>query len=151
MRRLTKAVVPFHGRGSSTGRRRRGVTIVMPLAACVVAALITASLVQLARIQRQHLALQERRVQAVWYLESGLQRAVALRRTNVDFVGDEWTPPGSEPAHGPSVRIQSRILPFGEGDSRVRVECVVSIATQTENPVVLDGARTASVENTNQE
>jgi hypothetical protein len=70
--------------------RRSGLVSVAVLIALFVIGLVCAGLLKVAFARRAEVAMNERRVQAEWLAESGLDRAVARLKASVDYAGETW-------------------------------------------------------------
>lgn len=78
---------------SSTPHDRRGVTTVAVLICFVVLALVVASLVKLGVAYRDQVRTAERRLQAEWLAEAGVDRALARLSHDADYEGETWEIP----------------------------------------------------------
>ena len=72
--------------------RRNGVALIVAIVCLTLTAAITVSLVRLALASHQQVAREHWRLQSVWLAESGLSRAAARWRTDVDYSGEDWAP-----------------------------------------------------------
>ncbi len=73
------------------GRRKpRGVAIVPVLVCFVLVMMITGVLLQLVRTERLQSQGEERRLQAEWLAEAGLERASARLARNRQYKGETW-------------------------------------------------------------
>ena len=80
---------------SHTIHRRRGAVIVPVLVCFVLIMLICAALVQLVFVERGVTRQDERRLQAEWLAEAGLERAAAKLSRNRGYAGETWDIPAS--------------------------------------------------------
>ena len=92
-----------------------------------VASVVFMSLVRLAVAERGALQLEGWRVQAVWLVESGLQRAAARLAADAEYEGETWRIP-AEALAGPDgavVEIEVQALPQEprRRSVRVRADC----------------------------
>ncbi len=71
-------------------RPRRGVIAVMMLACLLVAALMGAAIVTQSLMARRLAADEERRLQADWLAESGLERAAVRLAADPSYAGETW-------------------------------------------------------------
>jgi type II secretory pathway component PulK len=96
--------------GSPTTSRRPGAVLAAVLAALVVALAICGALLQTAVAERQQLRVIERRAQAVWLAESGLERAAARLAADTAYRGERWAISAGELGgpHGAIVEIEVR-------------------------------------------
>jgi Tfp pilus assembly protein PilV len=72
-------------------RRRTGAAVLVAMICLLVVSMLGASLLKVASVQRQQLRQSQRRLQAQWLAESGLERASARLRANLDYAGETWT------------------------------------------------------------
>jgi hypothetical protein len=70
---------------------RRGVLTVAALVCLLAVMLIAAGVLRLVRSERGLLQNEERRLQADWLVESGLERAVARLGTEPTYRGETWS------------------------------------------------------------
>src|SRR5690349_24829298 len=70
--------------------RRRGIVSVAIIVCLVVLTMICGALLKAGLVERRLIADQERRLQAEWLAESGLQRALARLATSADYAGETW-------------------------------------------------------------
>jgi len=71
-------------------RHRRALTTVAVLVCLVVITLIVAALLKVGLAQRNQIRSSERKLQAEWLAESGLDRALARLAADGDYSGEEW-------------------------------------------------------------
>ena len=69
---------------------RRGMTIVAVLVCLLVVMLLGAALLRVALAERDSNRDQERRLQAEWLVESGLERARARLTADASYAGETW-------------------------------------------------------------
>jgi Tfp pilus assembly protein PilX len=69
---------------------RRGMIAVAVLVCLLVATMIGASLIRLAQTQRATIRAEERRLQADWLAESGMERAAGRLAVDPDYRGETW-------------------------------------------------------------
>jgi hypothetical protein len=72
-------------------RPRRGITVVAVLMCLIVVMLIGAALLKIALAQRGINRDLERRLQAEWLVESGINRALARIAADRDYTGETWS------------------------------------------------------------
>jgi type II secretory pathway component PulK len=78
---------------SKTRQRKkpaRGMTAVAVLVCLIIMTMITGAILKVSLAQRDQLRAQERRLQAEWLAESGIQRALARLDTEPDYRGETW-------------------------------------------------------------
>jgi type II secretory pathway pseudopilin PulG len=69
---------------------RRGMTVVALLICLILITLISAAILKLSTAQREFVRAQERRLQAEWLVESGVERCLAGLAANRDYAGETW-------------------------------------------------------------
>jgi hypothetical protein len=69
---------------------RRALTSIAVILCLIVITLIGAALLKVCLAQRAAAAMDERRLQAEWLAESGLDRAVARLSADASYTGEEW-------------------------------------------------------------
>lgn len=69
---------------------RRGVAMIVAMICLFSIAMLGATLLRLAVVQYRQTRQDQRRLQAEWLAESGLQRAVARLRAEANWSGDVW-------------------------------------------------------------
>ena len=69
---------------------RRGVALLTAIVCLAVIAVICGSLIRVVHAQRQQTRLEERKLQAEWLAESGLERAAAKLADSQDYSGETW-------------------------------------------------------------
>jgi type II secretory pathway component PulK len=75
---------------SRTARPRRGMLAIAILVCLIVLALIAGALLRIGAAQRDEVRAQERRLQAEWLAEAGLQRAMARLDADPEYTGETW-------------------------------------------------------------
>jgi Tfp pilus assembly protein PilX len=70
---------------------RRGLTAVAVLVCLLIVTLISAALLKVGVARRGELKVQERRVQAEWLAQAGLDRALHRLTASRDYAGERWT------------------------------------------------------------
>jgi hypothetical protein len=83
---------------------RRGAALVTAIVALAIVGAVSASMLSSAVRRREHWQLAERRAQADWLLHSGIQRAVARRTAEPQYIGENWQP---LPLSSVSIRVTS--------------------------------------------
>jgi Tfp pilus assembly protein PilX len=76
--------------------RRPGAVTVAVLVCLVVAAMIGGALLRTGFVQRRRIQMEERRLQALWLAESGLERAAARLADAPDYRGETWEVPAAD-------------------------------------------------------
>ena len=77
-------------------RRRPGVVTVAVLIGLVLVALIGGALLRTGLVQRRQIQMEERRLQAEWLAESGLERAAARLAGAPAYCGETWEVPAAD-------------------------------------------------------
>jgi Tfp pilus assembly protein PilX len=72
-------------------RQSRGLTVVAVLVCLVILTLLSGAALKIALAQRELARAHERRLQAGWLVESGLERAVARLTRDHSYRGETWT------------------------------------------------------------
>jgi Tfp pilus assembly protein PilV len=104
--------------------RRRGLVMFAVLVCLVLIAMISGVLLKVAAAQRETLRIEERRLQAEWLVESGLERAVARLSQSADYKGETWELSADDlggPAPG-LVKIEVKTIESQPTRRRVRVQ-----------------------------
>ena len=74
-----------------TGRRSRGLTVVVVLVCLIIITLVSGTVLKIGLAQRELARAQERRLQAEWLAESAAQRALAHLAVDSKYTGETWT------------------------------------------------------------
>ena len=113
-------------------RKRRGVVIVPVLVCFVLIMLICAALVQLVFAERGINRQEERRLQAEWLAEAGLDRAAARLSRARDYTGESWEIPAKELGGHDAARVNIAVeTPKGQtGHRRVTVRADYPLAAE---------------------
>jgi type II secretory pathway component PulK len=69
----------------------RGMTVVAVLVCLIIVTLISGAVLKVSVAQRELARSQERRLQAEWLAESGVERATARLGGDRDYVGETWS------------------------------------------------------------
>jgi type II secretory pathway component PulK len=72
-------------------RSSRGLTVVAVLVCLIIITLVSGSVLKIGLAQRELARAHERRLQAEWLAESGVQRALARLSTDRDYTGETWS------------------------------------------------------------
>jgi len=91
-------------RRSSNPQRRRGLTTVAVLICLLVLGLICGVLVKLGVAYRDRVRTEERRLQAEWLAEAGVDRALARLARDPEYAGESWEIPADALALATSQR-----------------------------------------------
>jgi Tfp pilus assembly protein PilV len=76
--------------------RRRGLVSVAVLIGLIIIGMICAGLLKVALARRSEAASEERRFQAEWLAESGLERASSRLAASADYAGETWEVPAAD-------------------------------------------------------
>ena len=76
--------------------RPRGAVLAVVMVAILVILIIGTSMIRLGWLQRRQTTIEERRAQAQWLAESGLERAWAMLQKSADYQGETWKIPSAE-------------------------------------------------------
>jgi Tfp pilus assembly protein PilX len=109
---------------SLTPSRRRGLVSVAVLIGLIIIGLICAGLLKVALARRAEVAIEERRLQAGWLAESGLERASSRLAASGDYSGETWEIPAEELGGRGSARVVIAIerIPDHADRRKVRVQ-----------------------------
>ncbi len=77
-------------------RPRRGMTVVALLICLILVTLISAAILRVSAAQREFIRAQERRLQAEWLVESGVERCRASLADNREYAGETWLLSGDD-------------------------------------------------------
>ena len=81
---------------------RRGLVLIVVMGCLAVVTLICGVLLKLTLSEQRQSRVQERRLQAEWLAESGVERAVAKLSDSTGYTGEIWEPAAWESAPGDS-------------------------------------------------
>jgi Tfp pilus assembly protein PilX len=101
--------------------RRRGVTMVIVLAALMVVVIVAVALVRLAVSQSKRARLVTEQVQADWLVEAGFERAWARLQSNAEYQGETWEIEAQDLAGKPAV-VSIAILPGKSDETRLAIQ-----------------------------
>ena len=88
---------------SNASRGRHGLVSVAVLIALIVIAIVAAALLKVALSRRAEVGMEERRLQAGWLAESGVERALARLSASGEYPGESWEiPPEDLGGRGPA-------------------------------------------------
>jgi Tfp pilus assembly protein PilX len=118
MRRTSLAVSRF-----PEGHHRRGAALLLVVIAVVISAMVVATLAQTAITQRRQMLREQRRAQAFWLMESGIDRALAHLNRDPQYRGEDWhvSAPGQPEPQPALVHIQIAAVPDQPQQRRVEV------------------------------
>ena len=113
-----------HRSGSNDSFRRPGLVSVAVLIALIIIAIIGAGLLKVALARRAEVQVEERRLQAEWLAESGVERALARLSASGDYAGENWEIPSEDlGGRGPAtVAIQVNRAADQPDHRKVRVQ-----------------------------
>jgi type II secretory pathway component PulK len=100
------------------------VAVLLGLVLLVVIAIVAGTMIQGGASRRRQLILEERRVQAEWLVESGLQRAAVRLARSGDYTGETWVIPTGEidGEHEALVQISVEKVQGQESERRIRID-----------------------------
>jgi Tfp pilus assembly protein PilV len=81
---------PATRNGALRQSQRRGIVIVPVIVCVVIVMLISGALLRMVLMERRQARIEERRLQADWLAESGLERAWVRLASNADYRGETW-------------------------------------------------------------
>jgi Tfp pilus assembly protein PilX len=105
-----------------TTANRRGVALLTAIVCLAVIAAICGSLIKVVHAQRQQTRLEERKLQAEWLAEAGLERAAAKLINSQDYSGEIWQIAATEFAGRGSVKISVEKIVDQPAKRLVRVQ-----------------------------
>ena len=116
----------------------RGMTVVAVLVCLIILTMISGVVLKVSVARRELARSQERRLQAEWLAESGVERAIARLALDRDYTGETWSlparelgrtehaPTGTSPAtaDAPAARITIKVerVPAASNRRRVHVQ-----------------------------
>ncbi|WP_406701007.1 hypothetical protein V5E97_19665 [Singulisphaera sp. Ch08] len=103
-------------------RSRRGSITVFVLVCLVAIATICGVLLRIGLTERQRIRAEERRLQAEWLVESGLERAAArIAESNGQYQGETWEIPAADLGGRDSGRVTIAVTPHQAEPDRQQV------------------------------
>jgi len=93
---------------------RRGTALVLALMVLVVLGILSGVFVRTGLARRHQLQMEERRAQAVWLAESGLDRATAKLAEDSAYRGETWEIADEELNHHGAAEVQIGVEPIGD-------------------------------------
>jgi hypothetical protein len=133
-------------------RNRRGGALVIGLVALVILAMIEGVLIQGGLARRRLLQAEERRLQAAWLGESGLDRAAAAQAKDTGYKGETWEVSADELGGRESAVVRLEVEPAEGRAERRRVRIHVDypregpVRTRWEHDYVIDTGSNAGGE-----
>jgi Tfp pilus assembly protein PilX len=76
--------------GRQIDRPRRGMLAIAVLICLIVLTMVAGALLRVGAAQRDEVRAEERRLQAEWLAEAGLQRALARLDADPEYTGETW-------------------------------------------------------------
>ena len=113
-RGATHRAVPY-------GSGRRGVLSALLLVCLLIVAIIGGALLRIGQAERQRMAGEERRLQAEWLVESGLERAAARLAAGEDYSGETWDLAAADLGGPHPARVTIRVEPQANDPKQRRV------------------------------
>jgi type II secretory pathway pseudopilin PulG len=74
----------------ATRARRRGLTAVAVLVCLIIITMVSGAVIRVGVARRDEVRAQERRLQAEWLAEAGIQRALARLDADPAYTGETW-------------------------------------------------------------
>ena len=102
-------------------RGRRGLVSVAVLIALIIIGIICAALLKVALARRAEVGLEERRIQAGWLAESGVERALARLSASSDYTGESWEVPAEEFGGRGAATVAIRVERVSNVPNRLKV------------------------------
>jgi type II secretory pathway pseudopilin PulG len=113
---------PADRSGSNDSIRRPGLVSVAVLIALIIIAIVSAGLLKVALARRAEVQAEERRLQAGWLAESGVERALARLSASGDYSGENWEiPPEDLGGRGPAT-VAIQVNPVAGQPDRRKVQ-----------------------------
>lgn len=106
-------------RGTRT--RRRGLISVVVLATLLILGILGVALLRVALARRAEVGAEERKLQALWLVESGLDRAAARLQASADYEGETWEIPAPDLGGRGVGRVAIRVEPVEDQPLRRNV------------------------------
>ncbi len=107
---------------SNTRKHRRGLVSVAVLIGLIIIGIICAGLLKVALARRAEVGSEERRLQAGWLVESGLDRASARLAASADYTGETWEVPAEELGGRAPGTVAIAVEPVPEHPERRKVK-----------------------------
>jgi hypothetical protein len=107
-----------------TARPRRGLTTIAVMICLLIITLISGALLKVGLAQRDMSRERERRLQAEWLAESGMDRALARLTIDRGYTGETW------PITARELGLPETTAPAGPTDEAVRSAAMVTIAVE---------------------
>jgi len=102
----------------------RGLTVVAVLVCLIIVTLVTSAVLKVGLAQRELARVQERRLQAEWLAQSGIERALARLDGDRNYAGETWPIAASE------LGLNERAPASARGDREGSAAAVVLIAVE---------------------
>ena len=104
---------------------RRGAVLMAALVCLVLAMMAIGSLLSTSLARRTRARMEERRLQAAWLAESGLERAAAKLTAAPDYKGETWEPSAADLGGRDGGLVRIEVAPV-DGRPRLRRARVVA-------------------------
>lgn len=105
----------------SNNRRDSGVIAVAVMIALIIIGLIAVGLLRLAATRRDQLRAEERRLQADWLAEAGIERAAMRLAESADYEGEAWEVSADELGGRLAATVRIKVEPATASGRRVEV------------------------------
>jgi type II secretory pathway pseudopilin PulG len=109
---------------STRKQRPRGLTAVAVLVCLIIITMVAGALLKVTFAQRDETRVQERRLQAQWLADAGIQRALARLDADPGYSGETWEIPARDldSADGAAVAITVTPAPGDPKHRQIRVQ-----------------------------
>ncbi len=99
------------------GRSRQGMTLLLVIVCMVVLTTIVGAMVRQLAVSSQQIRVRNRKAQAGWLAESGIQRAAFRMKQDSGYVGETWEVAGSELGHRYDGRVSIEVKRVGNAEA----------------------------------
>jgi len=114
---------------------RRGTILVIAMMCLLIMSMLSASLLRIALVERQHERSQGQHLQTHWLAESGLQLAALQLRQNPDYEGEVWEIAASELGGTSAGRVEIKVEQVAADESKSGKTSPRRIHVRAEYPV----------------
>ena len=106
---------------NARNRTRRGLVSVAVLIGLIIIGIVCAGLLKVALTRRAEVGSEERRLQAEWLAESGLERASARLAASTDYPGETWEIPAEDLGGRGAGTVSIQVEPVADHPDRRKV------------------------------
>jgi hypothetical protein len=96
-------------------------TVVAVLVCLIIVTLVSAALLKLGVAQRELARTQERRLQAEWLAQSGIERALARLAGDREYAGETWSISAAELGQSEPPAVNAESTPVGSASAIVTI------------------------------